>query len=69
MEIEIEAYVRGGTATAELENTFREWRRWRALNRLRYWRNQTVEEERLWAAVVRLYELESGVGQRPAMSN
>ena len=55
MEVEIEEFVRSGNAGAELEDTFREWRRWRALNRLRYWRDQRVEEERLWLEVVGLF--------------
>ena len=55
MEVEIEEFVRSGIASAELEDTFREWRRWRALNRLRYWRDQGAEEERLWLEVVGLF--------------
>jgi len=54
MESVIEEHIRGGFASAELEDTFREWRRWRALNRLRYWRDQGAEEERLWLEVVRI---------------
>jgi len=59
MERAIEEHIRRGLATTELEDTFREWRRWRALNRLRYWRSQTAEEERLWLEIVRMYSVET----------